>query len=187
MSKIGLTIFSVFSLCFILYGAKNAVDFHTIREFSPSRGSHNTYYILHHDHDRYTLIYKMVRKIPVHIPLHALEYNDNDTFIITTPERTRKTSWNRLKQYLCSTELQPGKNRRIFMGILYHNHMEQNRLELRMYNEQLRTILSFPIIVTHALQFRTGRALILGELRKDLNVPGGKETVFIKAYSYTPF
>jgi hypothetical protein len=65
--------------------------------------------------------------------------------------------------------------------------MEQDRLELRMYNEQLRTILSFPIIVTHAIQFRTGRALILGELRKDLNVPGGKETVFIKACSYTPF
>jgi hypothetical protein len=175
----------LYSLCFFLYSGKNRIDFDTLREFSPAGASHISYEILRYD--RYTVVYKTVKTFPVQIELAELNYKDDTRFLITTSDGKRKSPWGEIRRYLSSTELKPGKDQKIFMGDLYHNPMEDGRLEIKIYDERIYTALSFPLIANGITHFETGRAFILGTFRKDMNVPGGKKTVFVEVNAYTPF
>jgi len=175
----------LYSVCIFLYSGKNRIDLNTLRAFSPIDVPQVIYRILRYD--QYTVVYKPVKTYPVHVEPAALDYSDNERFLIITSEGERKSSWGEIRRYLAATELKPGKDLKIFMGILYHNPMEDGRLEIKIYDERIHTALSFPLIVRNTIDFETGRAFILGTFRKGLNVPEGRKTVFIEVEAYTSF
>jgi len=161
----------LYSVCIFLYSGKNRIDLNTLRAFSPIGVPQVIYRILRYD--RYTVVYKTVKTYPVYVEPAALDYSDNERFLIITSEGERKSSWGEIRRYLAATE--------------YHNPMEDGRLEIKIYDERIHTALSFPLIVRNTIDFETGRAFILGTFRKDLNVPEGRKTVFIEVEAYTSF